>query len=635
MLAAKDGTVWTGVWGAGLISVREGQSYHYSLINGLSDNVILSLAEDVSGALWAGTMDGQLNRFRNGGWTTVIIQKTSVSKPASALLFSRSGTLWIGTRGNGLLEYGDRLLKTWSQADGLPSNDVLSLFEDSKGRLWVGTSSGLARLFDGRLAPCEGFSLALAVTQLAEDNNGNLWAGCARGLYLLREPAKAVLSADSKTSISPMEISRSEGMANLEFSGSVQPSCLKTRDGNLWFSTSKGILVMDPGRYSVDPAPPLTILERIFIDGEPVLDVAPLPLSTNRNEANTGEWARVVVPPGKQRLEFHYTAPHFTHPDKVRFKYQLLGFDERWVEAGSSRIAGYSRVPPGQYTFRVIACNIDGIWNESGASVPLTIRPPFYKTYWFTAMVAFAGIAGVGGLARYATWKRLRLRLDRLKQQNLLEKERMRIAQDMHDEIGAKLTRISFLNELVKRVLKSPAEAERQLNNISIAVRGLIRSMDEIVWALNPHNDTLDNLATYVCRHASEFFQNTGVECQFDIPIQVPHHPLSTDERHNLFLAIKEALNNVLKHSGATRVVIRFRFDEKTCTIAIADNGRGFAFGKAADKISDSSLETESVRRGNGLSNMRQRLESLGGRMSVQCAPGAGTTIGFHIEVVS
>lgn len=634
VLAARDGTVWAGVWGAGLVAVRADRFSHYSLANGLSDNVILSLADDASGTLWAGSLEGQLNRFQNGHWTLFSIQKPATSKPVGALVCSRSGTLWIGTRGNGLLEYRDRLLKTWSQLDGLPSDEVISLLEDSKGRLWIGTSAGLTHfLADGRLAPIEGFSLPLAVTQLAEDGNGNIWAGCSRGLYLLRERIPTASTEAKSDPITPMEISRTEGMANLEFSGTVQPSCIKIRDGSLWFPTSRGILAIDPRQFFVNPAPPLTILERVSLDGETVSSGQPLEPPASGGGIRPEGRDRLVVPPGKQRLEFHYTAPSFTHPDKVRFKYQLLGFDEHWVDAGVGRIAGYNRIPAGNYTFRVVACNVEGIWNESGASISVEIRPPFWKTNWFTAIVACAGIAGVGGLARYATWKRLRLRLDRLKQQHLLEKERMRIAQDMHDDIGAKLTRISFLNELVKRELDSPAEVKRQLDNISIAVRGLIRSMDEIVWALNPRNDTLDNLATYLCRHASEFFQNTGVECQFDIPIQVPHHPLSTDARHNLLLAIKEALNNVLKHSGASQVVIRFRFVDNSCDIDIADNGQGFAFAQEAVMMGNDSDETNAVRRGNGIANMRRRLESFGGRMSIQCAPGAGATIGFHIEL--
>src|SRR5262245_61771614 len=169
----------------------------------------------------------------------------------------------------------------------------------------------------------------------------------------------------------------------------------------------------------------------------------------------------------------------------------------------------------------------------------------------------------------------MQLKLQRLEQQHALEKERTRIARDMHDEIGARLTQISFLGSLAKRRLNNPSEAEKQIDTISQTARELVSVLDEIVWTVDPRKDTLDNLATFLCRYASSFFQDSPVICEFDLPEEMPNCRLETDVRHNIFLAVKEALNNVLKHSGAERVVLQMRLNKRRLEIIISDNGKG------------------------------------------------------------
>ncbi len=373
----------------------------------------------------------------------------------------------------------------------------------------------------------------------------------------------------------------------------------------------------DNPRYAINAnrlVPPVEI-EEVLVDGVRLAEEGQAPSPGIR------------VRPGQERLEIRFTALSFTAPDKVRFRYQLEGFDPKWVEAGRERLARYTKLPFGGYRFHVIACNNDGVWNETGASLALTVIPPLWRTGWFLGVSALAATVGVAGTARLVTKRRMQRKLERVRQQHAIEQERTRIARDMHDEIGAKLTKISFLSELAKRDLPDPPEAEKQIDQVSDTARELIRALDEIVWAVNPKNDTVENLANYLCRYAGDYFQNTDLQCQFDIPTQVPDCGLSADARHNLFLAAKEAMHNALRHSGATEVRVRIGIQPDRLEVFVSDNGRGFNPTAAPPP-------TAARRRiGNGLANMRQRLEDIGGRCEIASAPGRGTTASFILPL--
>jgi len=314
--------------------------------------------------------------------------------------------------------------------------------------------------------------------------------------------------------------------------------------------------------------------------------------------------------PGKHILEFHFTGLSFDAPDRVRFRYRLQGLDQEWVEAGTRRVALYSSVPPGSYQFQVIACNGDGVWNEAGASLALTLHRYFWQTWWFLGVLAFGTITAVAGGARV-----------------LEKRERTRIAQDLHDIMGAKLCRISYLSEHARRSEVIPVELQDEIRSISDESREVLQSLDEMVWAVNPQKDTLDHLVAYIGQYAQEYFRRTGVECELEIPGQVPVQPLSSQSRHHLFLAVHEALTNILKHSGATQARIAMTCQNTNFEITITDNGTGF------DPVSSESNSPSSAAGFcNGLGNMRRRLAELGGRCVINSRPGHGATIQFVLS---
>jgi len=358
--------------------------------------------------------------------------------------------------------------------------------------------------------------------------------------------------------------------------------------------------------------PPPVVIEDIMLDSQSLAE---------------DERGRVPlrIPPGRNHLEFRYTGLSLVAPEKIRFRYRMDGLESEWVEAGGKRTADYSFMPPGDYTFHVTACNNDGVWNETGATLSFTVLPHFWQSWWFRALSGCAAAVTIGGVVWLVTRRRMRRKLERLERQQAVERERARIAKDIHDDLGASLTRITLLSQSARGELDHPVQAALSLDRIYGIARELTRAMDEIVWAVNPKHDTLDSLASYLGRFAQDFLAAANVSCRLDLSSQLPAWPLMAEVRHNLFLAFKEALHNAVKHSAATEVQVSLTLQAPAFVLAVEDNGCGFAVG-------ESSASQRSLR-GNGLSNMQRRLAEIGGLCQIQTVPGNGTRIHFIVPV--
>jgi signal transduction histidine kinase len=286
-------------------------------------------------------------------------------------------------------------------------------------------------------------------------------------------------------------------------------------------------------------------------------------------------------------------------------------------------------VPPGNYWFQVIACNADGLWNETGATIGMTVARYFWQTWWFTGLLSMTLLVLVGAGVRSIVKRNLQRRVKHLEQERVLERERTRIAQDLHDEMGAKLCRISFLSEHVRRNHNGMApELRHQISSISDASREVLHSLDEIVWAVNPQNDTLEHVVSYIGHYANEFFQDTGIECKVNISGRPPPYSLSAQLRHNLLLAVNEAFTNALKHSKANQVDVSIILSPAAFEVTVSDNGGGFDVSSATSPGNSSTVV------GDGLHNMKQRLKDIGGQCSINSKPGNGTIVRFFLPLL-
>jgi signal transduction histidine kinase len=385
----------------------------------------------------------------------------------------------------------------------------------------------------------------------------------------------------------------------------------------MWFPTSKGLVVMDPNERNVNHLPPQVIVENLMLNGKP--------LAT----ANAGD-EPVRIPPGHNRFEFRYTGLSLVAPEKVKFKYRLDGLEREWIDAGTNRAAPYPFIPPGSYTFHVIACNNDGIWNDVGQTMAITVLPHAWQTWWFRASCGLILAAGISGAVWFDAQRRMRRTLERLERQQAIERERARIAKDIHDDLGASLTRITLLSQSARTDLDNPAQAAANLDRIYRTARELTRAMDEIVWAVNPEHDSLDSLASYLGKYAQDFLGAADVRCRLDLSVQLPAWPLSAEIRHNLFLAFKEALHNVVKHAAASEVRVSLTLQGPVFSLGVEDNGCGFALDA---RPSEPPPDRVRLDHGHGLANMRRRLAEIGGQCEIQSLPGQGTRIHFVVPV--
>ena len=488
--------------------------------------------------------------------------------------------------------------------------------------MWIGTSDGLSRIKDGKFASITtGQGLwDDTISQILEDDQGQLWFGSNRGIFRVsKEELERVADGDS-TTVTPVVYGKAEGMESLECSGGFCPASLKTRDGLLWFSTVKGVVVVDPKNIPVNAVAPAVVIDELQVDDTLVAADVNNPVPQNpksairmlKFKAGSLRNSMVTIGPGARRVEFRYSALSFTAPEKVRFRYRLEGLDSDWVDAGGRRVAEYPYLPPGQYQFRVTACNEDLVWCEREAVLALTCRPAFWQTGWFRLLVALVVL--VGWPVKLLATRRLRRRLAVVQQEHALEQERTRIARDIHDELGTLLTGISLLSDRSQTHCDQPEQVAEHLQTISQRARSAVQAVDSIVWAINPQNDRFDHLANYLVQFAEDFFRLTPIRCRLDVPEAVPHFPLGTQERHHILLAVKEACNNVARHSRASEVWVRLKVDASDFSILIEDNGRGFVVGTMAEGS-------------DGLRNMRQRMAEVGGRLDLDSEPGRGTCV--------
>jgi signal transduction histidine kinase len=298
----------------------------------------------------------------------------------------------------------------------------------------------------------------------------------------------------------------------------------------------------------------------------------------------------------------------------------MEGLDKEWTEAGWRRLASYQALPPGDYKFEVAGCNEMGLWSLHPATLTFRLLPSFPETRWFLGSIIAAAALVAGATARGVTKRRERRKLERLERQQALALERMRIARDIHDEVGSSLTKITKLAEGLDHHSGTDDPDDGPGRAIAETACKTVQAMDEIVWAINPSNDTLESMAGYLVHSAKEFLRSTDVRCALDVPLRLPDLPVSATVRHNVLMVAKEALNNAVKHAAASEIRLSLECSGELLTIEVADDGKGFDAG------------TSSVS-GNGLEIMRKRLGSVGGELRLRSEPGRGTTVRMSLRL--
>jgi signal transduction histidine kinase/ligand-binding sensor domain-containing protein len=658
VLPAPDDALWIGTEGAGLYRLQNGGWTNFNPDQGIRNPYVWSLAADSAGRIWAGTWGGGLYvqkddsfdyapglenfrppiygllflgdglwigttagplRYQNGRLERFSEIAGEPFGDVRTIAQDKSGALWFGTAGGGLVRRENGNFRRFKKSDGLSSDFIECLHFADDGALWIGTfGSGLNRFKNGKFSVVnreQGLPNGV-IGHIEADGRGFIWMSCYAGILRANETDLNRCADGELAEVSFLTYGINDGLPGLECSEGLQSAGGKTADGRLWFPMAKGLVAVDPAGVKLNHLPPPVRIEAMRVD--------------DKKFADGNDVGPLNVPRGRHRIEFEYTGLSFVAPEKVRFKCRLNNFDTEWADAGTKRVATYNSIPPGDYLFQVTACNNDCVWNETGASLRFEVLPYFWQTTWFHALGGLATVLAAGGVVWFDTRRRMRRRLERAERQRDIERERTRIARDIHDDLGAQLTRITMMSESARGELANPERAAAGLEKIYDTAIELTRSMDEIVWAVSPRHDTLESLATYLEKFAHDWLATAGFRCRLDLPLQFPEWDLTSEVRHNVFLAFKEALHNAVKHSGASEVLIRLAVKEKSFELAVEDNGRGFAVG---EKMKNSPVVQGRAASGNGLDNMKRRLAAIGGSCEIQSVPGAGTQVIFFVQL--
>jgi signal transduction histidine kinase/ligand-binding sensor domain-containing protein len=642
LLEDRTGTWWLANRGGGIDRITEGVVTHLEL-SGRDYRPVAAIFEDSTGRIWVAARDGSVFLFEGERFVPQFV-RTQLPSKVRAITEDASGRIWFGGSLGIISLQGDQVEQhplpgedtnvsslalspdgrliagttngrvfvgeggTFRDAGGLPpphARWISAIHPAGPNEIWFTTLGGGLVLWTGNswhpVADDQGIP-DLRLTTLLADDDGNFWFGSLAGI--LRASRKELLAA-AKYPGKPvrwLQFDRSDGMPSRECIGGAQPAGWRGADGRLWVPTSGGVVRIRPDQIELNEVPPPVFLESVRTNGAPPLDP--------HTPVNAGR--------GQARLEFQFTGISLAAPEKVTYRTRLAGLDGEWRDNGTQRTATFEAVPPGSYTFEVLAVNNDGIPSRTAASIPVTIRPYFWQRPSFL-------LASGGGLLLFAAgsgWlvarSRMKRRMALMQIHHTRENERSRIARDLHDDLGASLTEISILAALAAEDA-SGSELHPSLDQLSQKAKHVVGTLDEIVWAVNPREDTLRSLIDYLAAFAREFLDLGGVALRTEIPREIPDRSLAAGQRHSVFLATRESLHNILKHARASEVRLAVTTHDHLLEIRIHDNGTGF--------------DPAQGRSGDGLPNLRHRMAEAGGTCEIQSAPGAGTTVTLSLPI--
>lgn len=643
ILQARNGDIWVGSI-LGLSRFRNGV-FHNTPLPAFA-NIVQALNEDHTGRLWIGIVGGLL-LYENGKLKT--LWSTTIGGTVCTILTDRNGDVWVGSE-RGLFRFKEgEVVAHYTTKEGLPADDVRVIHEDRQGTLWIGTSGNLSRFEDGKFITypmAEGAARSQirciyedvdgtfwigtyddglsrfrdgrfvnytmdqglfdsGVFHISEDRHGYFWISCNRGIYRVSRQELNDF-ADSKISrVNSVAFGKRDGMLNIECNGGREPAGIVTRDGKFWFPTQDGIAVVDPEAVYLNPQAPPVLIETITLERNPV-------------DFQDG----IIIQPGQRGLEISYTGLSYIKAAQTKFKYKLEGLDTDWIDAGTRRVVYFPYLPPGSYTFRVIAANSDGVWNNTGASISLTVLAPFWRKSWFLLLCA-ATIAVITALVMWRYLDQLQRRQAEREafSRRLIESqeaERKRLAGELHDSLGQNLLIVKNWALIGLNSLAADNPAREHLTEISENTSLAIDEVRQISHNLRPRQLERLGLTSTIEQMLRQLRSSTDIK--FITETDNIDGLLSREFEINLYRVLQECLNNILKHSAATTAWLSIKRTAAGAQIICRDNGKGF------------DPETVSLSTGMGLIGMAERVRMLGGRYMMESAPGKGVTISVTID---
>jgi ligand-binding sensor domain-containing protein/two-component sensor histidine kinase len=594
--------LWIGFFseGLGMYNQKTGKFITYkhspSDKNSISANQVLDIFVENDSTFWIATYGGGLNKLtfndqhhlKFKSYENNPSDNLSISDDrAYTILKDKSGKLWIGTFGGGLNLFDEKTQKfrrfryNPNDPSSLSDDRVICVFEDSEGTLWIGTfGGGLDKYIEDtknfkRYGKKDGLT-SYIVYGILEDNRNNLWMSTNNGIFKFDKKNETFIQYDL-----------ADGLQSLEFSGGAY---YKTRDGEMFFGGINGLNSFYPDSIKFNP-------------NIPNIAITSLKILNNKVK---GEKKNIVLNYNENFFSFEFAALNYAGPEDNYYAYMLEGFDKSWHYTDSKqRIATYTNIAPGDYVFKVIGTNNDGIWNYKGTAMSITILPPFWQTWWFRAAIVIVLFYIIYFLSTV-----------KIRNQLIIEKLKTKLAADLHDNIGSGLTEISILSELTSRELKDSSENSSQnLKSISETARRLVDNMGDIVWVVNPHRDSLHDLIIRLKDSYNEVLAYMGISMKTTNLDKLVNVKLPMEYRQNLFLIFKEGINNSIKHSRCNAIKLEVNLNGEILEMTLNDNGKG--------------IDSNRKQPGNGLKNMENRATSIGGKLKLYSTTNKGTTVVF------
>jgi ligand-binding sensor domain-containing protein/signal transduction histidine kinase len=580
------GQIWTGIFNFGL-RLRDKSHPLGQYLQDPTAGYPNSLFQDSRKSVWVGTTFGAA-RYETGHTNPAQLMLTN--SDVRCFAEAKDGSVWIGLQDGGLFRY-DHGSRQVSQQGGVLPSSIHALHCAADGTLWVGTrKNGLAFLKQGKwgtLTHSQGLPDD-SISDIRADKDGHLWIGSASGIFRISKKQLDQFAAGEINSVNCLQLGSGDGLGTWEILGGYQPIACNTADGRLWYVTSVGLAMVDLQAIRQNDLPPPVVIESMQADGKPIPDATSLPESADVRKI-------VRCPAGTRQLHISYTALSLSSPRQVRFRYRLDGLDKGWIEAADQRMAYFSLLAPGRYTFEVIACNNHGVWNETGARLTFQVLPLFWQTVWFKLLIGLVAVAFV------VIYYRIRLARKRA-----LEQLRQQIARDLHDEVGANLGSISLLTEVMEQ---TPQPGD--LAQIRSTADQTVDTLRDLVWIINPTHEHFADLAARLKQIAAIMLGN--VASKFLEMEHADNLKLSLELRRNVPPLFKEILNNIRKHSQATCVTVQLYCRDEQLVLEVSDDGVGFDVSKK--------------RLGDGLKNFQNRAAEMRAELTVISRPGAGTTV--------
>lgn len=607
-----SGNLWVGVVG-GLFVLKSGRLENLTdLFN--SPGTVNAIRTRENGEVWLGTDIG-IFRYYDGKIVPFLTQAEGlVDNNVKVIHKAADGSFWIGTYGGiSIVDCGRQdgtcqVKKNYTVAAGLASNSIRSIYEDSSGTFWIGTyDGGISRLRGDKFFNFNtGNGLfSDGAFAIVEDARERFWITSNQGIYSADKLDLNAFADGTVTAFTTSGYGKQDGMLNTECNGGRQPSSMVDDEGRIWFPTIEGVAIVSPEQRQKSTLAPPVVIETVEID---------------RGKVDFDE--RVRIEPSQTQLDITYTGLSFIKSDQIRFRYKLDDLDNDWIDAGTKRTVSYSHLPPGEYTFSVTAANIDGVWNTDGKSIKIVVLAPFYKTWWFLALL----VVGAGGVG-FVVYS---YRVNELKKRNTVqetfsrqliesqEAERKRIAQEIHDGLGQSLLVIKNRASLGLAATEKD-KADEQFGEIRDSVTDALSEVRIISQNLRPVHLERLGLTSTLEEMIEQLDEASEIEINCDVePID---GSLTPADEINLYRIVQECLNNVVKHSGAKRASVSVRLEGQQMIVIVRDDGRGF------------DTEATNGHRGMGLIGIAERARILGGSLAIDSASGAGTTVSLIIPL--